>query len=105
MVLFCREQGKVLSISLHVQPRARKTEIIGVHGETLKVKVAAPPVEGAANEELIRFFAKFLDVSKSSVQLKLGSKGRKKVIEVSGLTTSEFTVILLKHGLMTIKLG
>ncbi len=105
MVLFCREQGKVLTISLQVQPRARKTEIVGVHGETLKVKVAAPPVDGAANEELIRFFAKFLDVSKSAVSLKQGTTGRKKVIEIVGMTTSELTSILLKQGLMTIRLG
>ncbi|MBI3557594.1 MAG: DUF167 domain-containing protein [Deltaproteobacteria bacterium] len=105
MVLFCREQGSVLSISLLVQPRARKTEIIGVHGEALKVKVAGLPINGAANEELVRFFAKFLDVSKSAVQLKQGSTGRKKVIEVKGLTTSELTAILLKHGLLTIRLG
>lgn len=105
MVLFCRERSKGLSISLHVQPRARKTEIVGVHGESLKVKVAAPPVEGEANEELIQFFAKFLGVSKSAVRLMQGSTGRKKVLEVDGVTTAEFTELLLRQGLLTIKLG
>lgn len=111
MVLFCREsesgKGKLakISISLHVQPRGRKTEIVGVHGDALKVKVAAPPVDGAANEELIRFFAKFLGVAKSQVEIRHGDQSRRKVIEVSGVTTAEFTDLLLKHGLMTISFG
>lgn len=105
MVLFCREKGKCLTISLQVQPRARKTEIIGVHGDTLKVKVAAPPVDGAANEELISFFSKFLGVSKSSIQVLRGGQSRKKVIEVEGVSLADLTTLLLKKGLMTIKLG
>ena len=105
MVLFCREHDGSLSVSLHVQPRARKTEIVGVHGDALKIKVAAPPVDGAANEELIRFFSKFLEVPKASVTLKHGATGRKKVLEVEGVSTAQLTEILLRHGLLTIKLG
>ncbi len=105
MVLFCREHGKALSVTVHAQPKAKKTEIIGVHGEALKIKVAAPPVDGAANDELIRFFAQLFDVSKSQVRLKQGSTGRKKVVEVEGATAAQLTEILLRQGLLTIKFG
>ncbi len=105
MVLFCREQGKALTITVHAQPKARKTEITGVHGEALKVKVAAPPVDGAANDELVRYFAELLDVPRSHVRLKQGASGRKKLIEVEGASTAQLTTILLKAGLLTISLG
>jgi uncharacterized protein (TIGR00251 family) len=105
MVSFCQERGDLLTITLQVQPRGRKTEIVGVHDEVLKVKVAAPPVDGAANEELLRFFSEFLDVPKSRIALKQGAQSRRKVIQVSGVSTADLTDLLLKHGLLTIKLG
>lgn len=105
MVSFCNESKGKLTIDLHVQPKARKTEIIGVHGETLKIKVAAPPVDGEANEEIIRFFAKFLGVPKNQIQIRVGGKSRKKVVEVSGVTTAEFTSLLIQHKLLSIQLG
>lgn len=105
MVLFCREKRDTLTITLHVQPKARKTEIIGAHGDALKVKVAAPPVDGAANDELIKFFAKFLGVPKSRIELKQGGQSRHKVLEVEGVTAGELTSLLIKQGVLTIKLG
>jgi uncharacterized protein (TIGR00251 family) len=105
MVLFCQENRGVLRISLHVQPRAKKTEIVGVHGDALKVKVAAPPVEGAANEALVEYFAAFLSVPRSRVQLGRGDKSRKKVIEVQDVSAAQLTDLLIKHGLLAIKLG
>ena len=105
MVLFCREKGERLTITVHVQPRARKSEIVGVHGDVLKVKVAAPPVDGAANDELILLFSKFFGIARSRVQIFRGGTSRHKVIEVSGVTESELTSLLLQKGLLTIKLG
>lgn len=105
MVLFCREKGKTLTIALHVQPKARKTEIVGTHGDALKIKVAAPPVDGAANEEIISFFAKYLGVPKSRIEIKQGEQSRHKVIEVEGVTAGELTSLLIKQGVLTIKLG
>lgn len=105
MVLFCREKGERLTITLHVQPRAKKTAIVGVHGDALKVKVSAPPVDGAANDELIAFFAKYFGVPKSRVEVKQGEQSRHKVLEVIGVTSSELTALLIKQGLLTIKLG
>lgn len=105
MVQFCKEHGSRLTILLHVQPRARKTEVVGVHGDALKIKVAAPPVDDAANEEIVGFFSTFFGVARSKVRLLQGGKARRKVLEVDGVTTTRLTELLLKHGLLTIRLG
>ncbi len=74
-------------LHLHIQPRASITEIVGVHGDALKIRLAAPPVDGAANEALIRFLAERLGVPRSAVKLVAGASGRRKVVEVTGVTT------------------
>lgn len=73
-------------LTLHVQPRASRTEIAGLHGDALKLRLAAPPVDGAANEALIRFLAERLGVPRSAVTLVSGATSRRKVVEVSGMT-------------------
>ncbi len=76
--------GVVLSI--HVQPRAAKTEYVGFHGDTaLKFRVAAPPLEGAANHVLCRFLAEYFGVSKSAVVLIMGAGSRHKRVLLKGL--------------------
>lgn len=72
-------------IQLLVQPRASRTEVVGLHGDALKVRVAAPPVDGAANEAIIRFFADRLDVPRNRVRLTKGGSGRRKVLEIDGI--------------------
>jgi hypothetical protein len=72
-------------IHLQVQPRASRTEVVGLHGEALKIRVAAPPVDGAANEAIIRFFADRLDVPRSQVRLTKGASRRRKVVEIDGI--------------------
>jgi len=74
-------------ITLHIVPRAQTTEIAGVHGDAVRVRVAAPPADGAANTELVRFLAECLGVSKGKVRIVSGALGRRKVIEVEGRTT------------------
>lgn len=74
-----------VEISLHIQPRASRTEVIGAHGDALKIRLAAPPVDGEANEELVRFLAKRLGLPKSAVTIVRGATGRKKVVRVDGL--------------------
>lgn len=68
-----------------MQPRASRTELAGRHGDSLKVRVAAPPVDGAANEALVRFLADRLEVSRSAVRLEAGATGRTKVLAVAGI--------------------
>lgn len=70
---------------MRVQPRASRTELAGLHGDALKIRIAAPPVDGAANEALVRFLAERLEVPRSAVSLEAGAAGRSKVVAVAGL--------------------
>jgi hypothetical protein len=73
-----------LSLTLHVQPNAKKNAITGLHGDALKVRVAAPAADNRANDELIEFLAKTLEVPRSAVTLRHGATGRRKVVEITG---------------------
>lgn len=73
-----REDGASLVLSLHVQPGAKRTEIAGVHGDALKIRLAAPPVDGKANAELLRFLAAEFGVSLRNVSLVRGETSRAK---------------------------
>ena len=68
-----------------MQPRASRTEVVGLHGDAIKLRVAAPPVEGEANEEVVRFLAKTLGVPASAVSVVNGAASRRKTIEVNGV--------------------
>jgi hypothetical protein len=69
-------------ITVHVVPRASRSEIVGEHNGALRVRIAAPPVDGAANEELIRLLAKKFAVSKSDVSVLSGRTGRIKQVRI-----------------------
>jgi len=75
-------------IQIRVQPRASRTEIVGLQGDALKIRLASPPVDGAANRELVAFLAKRLRRPKSSVRIERGQNGRRKSIHVNGLEES-----------------
>ena len=74
--------GKI-TLTLHIQPGAKKTEVAGLYGDALKIRLAAPPVDGKANAALIGFVADRLALPKSAVTLKSGQTSRRKVLEVS----------------------
>lgn len=76
----------VVRFRVHVQPRASRTEIVGRHGAALKVRLHAPPVDGAANDELISFLAKALGVSRRAVRIVSGQSSRGKTVEVEGVS-------------------
>lgn len=73
------------SILIFVQPRASRTEVAGAHGDAVRIRVAAPPVDGEANAELVRFLAKRLAVQRSAVQITSGQTGRRKRVVVAGM--------------------
>ena len=75
-----------ITLTLHIQPGAKKTEFAGLHGDALKIRLAAPPVDGKANAALIKFVADELRLPKSAVNLKSGQTSRRKVLEVVGAT-------------------
>lgn len=70
-------------LTLHVQPGAKKTETCGEHGEALKVRLAAPPVEGKANAALIAWLADRFDLPRREVILLSGEKNRHKLVELA----------------------
>lgn len=81
-------------ISIYVQPRASKTMIAGMHDGCVKVRLAAPPVDGAANAALVEFVAECLSVPKSRVRIVTGQTSRRKVVEVDGVSAEQLAAAL-----------
>jgi uncharacterized protein len=80
-----RQQGSDATLTLHIQPGAKKTEVAGLHGEALKIRLAAPPVDGKANAALLAFVATSLGLPRAAVELKSGQTSRRKVVTVRGV--------------------
>ncbi|NGZ96296.1 MAG: YggU family protein [Nitrospira sp. WS110] len=78
------KDGVILTV--HVQPNASKTECVGVHGDALKIRLAARPVEGAANDELIRFVAECCAIPRARVHIQAGAEARRKRLRVEGIS-------------------
>jgi uncharacterized protein (TIGR00251 family) len=76
-------------INVYVQPRASKTVIAGMHDGCVKIRLAAPPVDGAANAALIEFVAEQLGIAKSRVRITAGLTSRRKTVEVDGVTAEQ----------------
>jgi uncharacterized protein len=85
-------EGAVLTV--HVQPKASKTEYAGVHGGALKFRVAAPPVEGAANEALRTYLAERFGLPKRAVVVQSGHGSRHKRVLVTGVTAGRAQAVL-----------
>jgi hypothetical protein len=99
-VIPIRDHPDGATFAVRVQPRAKKTAITGVLGSgdaaVLKVALAAPPVEGRANEVLIDYFADMFEVPRSAVYLVAGASGRSKIIRISGRSAAELTSAIQK---------
>lgn len=76
-------------INVYVQPRASKTAVVGMHDGSVKIRLAAPPVDGAANAALIEFVAEQVGVAKSRVRITAGLTSRRKTVEVEGITAEQ----------------
>ena len=74
--------GDALLLTLHVQPGASRTEVAGLHGDALRIRLAAPPVDGKANAELVRFLAEAFGVPRRQVTLVRGDTSRLKVVRI-----------------------
>jgi uncharacterized protein len=79
------DRGRSVRFSVRVQPRAARSEIVGLHGEALKVRLSAPPVDGAANVALVELLAEALGVPRRCVRVVSGATSRGKVVEVDGV--------------------
>ncbi len=93
MIQFTEKDGAVI-FNVRVVPRASKSEIVGELGGALKIRICAPPVDGAANAELVKVLAKTLGVSKSHIQITSGQISKTKQIRVSNTTGKILAAIL-----------
>jgi uncharacterized protein len=78
-----------LLLCIYVQPRASRTGLCGIHGDSLKVAIAAPPVDGKANREIITYLSTLLKIPKKEITIISGAQSRKKKCRISSLTESE----------------
>ncbi|MGW8394464.1 DUF167 domain-containing protein [Pseudoduganella sp. HUAS MS19] len=81
-------------VAVQIQPNAKKTEVVGVLDDVLKIKLAAQPIEGKANEALVKWLAGALGVSRSAVTLTHGQTNKKKLLEVAGVTLEDVARLL-----------
>jgi uncharacterized protein len=88
MALTVRASDGGVRFAVRVQPRASRSEIVGVHGDAMKIRLSAPPVDGAANEALIELIAEVLGVGRRAVRIVSGESSRSKVVEVEGVTAA-----------------
>jgi len=84
-----RDTHEGAAFAVRVQPRARKNAIVGELGDSLKLALTAPPIEGRANQACIEFLAELLKVPRSSVTITAGQTSRNKVVCIHGLTATE----------------
>ena len=94
--LIAKDTKDGVILSVHVQPKASTTECVGIHGDALKIRVAAPPIDGAANDELIRFVARRLSIPPTLVQIHSGTSGRHKRVLIKGATSQ---LVMARLGL------
>jgi hypothetical protein len=82
-----RQDGETWLLSVRVQPGASRTEVVGEHGEQLRIRLQAPPVDGKANAALERYVADALGLPRASVVVLRGQTSRSKILRVSPVTT------------------
>jgi uncharacterized protein (TIGR00251 family) len=80
------QRTNAVRIPVRAQPRASRSEIVGEHDGALKIRLAAPPVDGEANRELIRFLARVLRVPQSAIEVAGGASGKNKLVDITGVT-------------------
>lgn len=85
-----QETNAGLLVRLHVLPRARRSEIAGLHNGALKIRITAPPVDDAANRAIIEFFAALLGLPRSGIKIKAGGKSREKILQIEGISRAGF---------------
>lgn len=92
------ERDGSVRFAVRVQPRAARTEIAGEYGDALRVRLAAPPVDGAANAALVDFFAKLFAVPRRDVSILSGEASRSKIVEIRGITERTVQDVVSRTG-------
>ena len=86
---YVRDSEKGVILKVHVQPRASRNEVVGPHGDRLKIRITAAPVAGAANKHLLKFLAKKLRVARSQMSIASGATSRAKSIAIEEISAEE----------------
>ena len=96
--VWARWQSGALLLAIHAQPGARRTRVVGIHGERLKIALHAPPLDGKANEELLRFIAETLALRRNMLRLTAGLASREKTvaIECEEITSGQLSALLAR---------
>jgi len=94
MPIELEQRGDAVRLRVRVQPRASRAEIVGEHDGALRVRLTAPPVEGAANQQLVKLLAETFRIPKSAVRVVSGETGRSKLVELEGVEIGEVARLL-----------
>ncbi len=86
MSVWLSETPNGVRLSLYVAPRAARSRVAGEYGDRLKLHVAAPPVDGAANKEIVRYLSRLTGVAKSNIRITSGDTGKRKSVEIEGMS-------------------
>ena len=87
-----------VTLTVRIQPRASKNEVVRLENGGLKIRLTAPPVDGAANEALVKFLADRFSVAKSQVEIVSGHTSRDKIVRISGVSTEDAESLLYKES-------
>lgn len=90
------QKGNGVLLKLHIQPGAKRTEFVGLHGEAYKLRIHAPPVDGKANKMIQTFLSDFFGIAKSSVQIISGETGRLKTVYLEGISQAQVQELINK---------
>ena len=78
-----------LRLSVQIQPNASRNQIVSFDNDTLKIRIAAPPIEGKSNAKLVEYLSDILDVAKSNITIEKGLTGKRKILSISGITEEQ----------------
>jgi len=96
-VIESSEGDRGLTFAVRVVPRASRSEIAGEHDGALRVRIAAPPVDGAANQELIKLLAKTFKVPRNAIEITSGSTSKKKIVRIRGADAKRLQELISGH--------
>ena len=94
MITLSRQTDGAVSFAVKVAPRANKNEIPGFEGGVLKVRLKAPPIEGKANDALVKFLADALGISRSQIEIVSGQASRRKVVRIRGMSADRIEKVI-----------
>ena len=89
-----KETAEGVIIQVHVVPRSARSEVAGFQGDALKIRITAPPVEGQANAECIRFLSDILGIKKKQVRILSGHKSKKKTVAIEGVRRKDIEAVI-----------